>query len=67
MQRFPRPRPFRIAAVRVPSRLLREIEFHERWDAIGPAYYVREDQLPALNQTRSLTVYDIVHEAEEAR
>ncbi|MGH2559439.1 MAG: hypothetical protein ACRDJH_10275 [Thermomicrobiales bacterium] len=64
-QRFSLTRPFRVAAAWLPRNYLAEVEFHERWDAIGPAYYVREDQLPILHQAGAVTIFDSVFNAED--
>ena len=66
LQRFPAPRPFRIVAIRVPRDLPSDIEFHPRWNAIGPAFYVRANQLPAFNRAGVITVFATVYEVEEA-
>lgn len=66
-QRFSLKRPFRVAAARLPGDYLADVEYHERWDAIGPAYYVREDQLPILHQAGAVTIFDAVFEAEDDR
>lgn len=66
IQRFPSPRPFRIAALSVPLEALAGIEYHRQWDAIGPAYYVRADQLPTLNTSGTAIVFAAVYEIEDA-
>jgi hypothetical protein len=44
-----RPRPFLVASVDVPLHLLAELDRVDRLDGIGPAYFVRHDQLPLIN------------------
>jgi hypothetical protein len=66
MQRFTHPRPFRVAAIDLSATLCDQIEFHEQWDAIGPAYYVREEQLPMLSRASAPTVFDRVFEPGDA-
>jgi hypothetical protein len=44
-------RRFRVASVRVPASSLAACEFCARLDGIGPAYFVRRDQLNTLNAT----------------
>lgn len=58
MQRVPQARPFRIAAIGLPEALRKEVEFHARWDAIGPAYYVLAEQLSILNRAGPPTVFE---------
>jgi hypothetical protein len=64
MQRFTMPQPFRIAALMIPSPMLDDIEFHPRWDGIGPAYYIRTDQLTMVNRGGVVTVFDTVYQPE---
>ena len=64
MQRFPRPQPFRVVAVTLPAALLGGLEFHARWDAIGPAYYVSSDQLTMLNRVGVVSILDPVYDVE---
>ena len=65
MQRFPAPRPFRIAVAFVPETVATTFAFHESWDAIGPAYYVRRHQLDSLNRSTSVTVLDAIYDPED--
>jgi hypothetical protein len=45
------PRFFCIASVRIATTLLTRFGFFPRLDGIGPAYFVRYDQLEELNAT----------------
>jgi hypothetical protein len=63
-QRFPHPRPFRIAQVWVAFAHLSQFVYHERWDAIGAAYFVREDQLVLINESSAITIFEGVYDVE---
>jgi len=67
MQRFPRPRPFRIAAVVVPTSLLGGLDFRSSLDTIGPAYFARQDQMARLVRSGRIIVSDEIHAAEQHR
>jgi hypothetical protein len=58
-QRFPRPEPFQVVTVVFPRAMLGSMRFHARWDGIGPAYFVEQRHLPALNRVALLTISDV--------
>jgi hypothetical protein len=51
-----RPRSFRIASIRVSASILATLDFHDRLDGIGPAYFVPRDLLQVMNATGTLTL-----------
>ena len=65
MQQFLNPRPFRIAAARLPRSILPQFVFYERHDTIGSSYFVPLDRLTILNQSAEVTVFIAVYEVEE--
>jgi hypothetical protein len=64
LQRLLRPRPFRVAFVAVPATLLDEFASRVRLDAIGPAYFVRSDQLRELSEQGLIGVSAEIYEVE---
>jgi hypothetical protein len=58
----PLPRPFVVAQAAVPEPFLDSLLYNPWLDGIGPAYLVREDQLPKLNRAGLITVHETVYE-----
>ena len=51
-----RRRSFLIASVTVPTTLLTELDGLAHLDGVGPAYFVRHDQLPKINAAGAIVL-----------
>jgi hypothetical protein len=67
MQDFSDPRPFRIASVLIPHSVLADIDFVDRLDGIGPAYFVHITRLTTLNRAATITVLPTIYRVEAIR
>jgi type IV pilus assembly protein PilC len=58
------PAPTRMVLVRISASLLADAEFRVRLDAIGPACFLRGDQLSTLNVGGSISIFETVYDVE---
>lgn len=61
-----RRRPFLIASVSVPVAILTGFDGLERLDGIGPAYFVRHDQLSMINAAGTILLSDVLESRSSA-